>query len=166
MAITQRNESVPHSKYYWALIAAAIVIGVVGIYVILGVLVGYLGFKFGLRALAIALMFFTIGAARAIDEKILANSPHLVRPKDRQLLAERLGRDPLTGIPLAAGNDPASGYGQAQGHGPVPAYGQVPSYNQVLAPGQPMPPAQPTASTQTQPSAHGYGVGGYGPTAS
>ncbi|PHP52907.1 hypothetical protein BW737_006525 [Actinomyces ruminis] len=109
-------------------------------------------------------MFFTIGAARAIDERILAKSPHLVRPKDRQLLAERLGRDPLTGAPLAAGYGPTPGYGQAPGQGPAPVYGQMPSYNQAQ---QPMPPTQPTAPVQTQPSAYqGYGSGSYGPTAS
>ncbi|WP_180272104.1 hypothetical protein [Actinomyces ruminis] len=50
----QNQQRVPHSKYYWALMTAAIVIGVAGVYLILGVFVGYLGFRFGLRALAVA----------------------------------------------------------------------------------------------------------------
>ncbi|MBE6482648.1 MAG: hypothetical protein E7Z94_09835 [Actinomyces ruminicola] len=155
------KQRVPHTKYYWALMAAAIVIGIAGIYIILGVLVGMLEFRFGLRALAIALMFFTIGAARTIDEKILAKSPHLVRSKDRQLLADRLGRDPVTGAPFDAAYGQTPGYGApaaaptaygsvapsqapaGSGYGQMSEYGQTPSYSQSQEPAQPQAPAQP-----------------------
>ncbi|MDU0349260.1 hypothetical protein [Actinomyces sp. MRS3W] len=159
------------SKYYWLLLTAAIIIGIVGIILILVWLSGVEGRVRIPRILLILPVAIPAILAGVIDEAILKKSPHLVRNKDRHMLASQLGVDPITGAPLNAGYGQPATYGIPDGaaygsaaqtpaqFSPQPTapygYGQMPTTS-----GQPgQAPVQPTSQPG---SSQSYGSYGYG----
>ncbi|MBE6482649.1 MAG: hypothetical protein E7Z94_09840 [Actinomyces ruminicola] len=187
---SKKNEPTPHSKFYGLLLTIAIILGVPGV---VGIYLWISNHVEGSVRIPVILLIFPlllfIAIAGVIDDAILNKSPRLVRSKDRYLLAQKLGHDPITGAPLGVGGyaptqglgapgaapygsgpQPQAqaaqvsqyGYGQAQATQALQGYGQVPAGSQSTAPGHGY--AQPpSAQRGTQGYAgQGYGGQGYG----
>ncbi|MBW3069634.1 MULTISPECIES: hypothetical protein [unclassified Actinomyces] len=165
---TGKNEPTPHSKFHWLLITLAVILGIPGV---IGIYIWISNHIVSSVRIPVILLIFPlllfIAIAGVIDDAIIEKAPQLVRNKDRYLLAQKLGHDPITGAPLGPPLN-VGGYAPAQGSGipgtaaygpgpqsqdqagmtPQSGYGQAPANQAVQGYGQ-----MPAGS---QPAAPGY----------
>ena len=88
----------PRSKLYPLILTLILILGAVGFIMFLAWLSKGPRVRIPFFLIAIPVVIL-IGIAQLLDDLVLKIAPRMVRNRDRALLAHKLGRDPVTGLP-------------------------------------------------------------------
>ena len=88
----------PRSKLYPLILTLILILGAVGFIMFLAWLSKGPRVRIPFFLIAIPIVIL-IGIAQLLDDLVLKIAPRMVRNRDRALLAHKLGRDPVTGLP-------------------------------------------------------------------
>ncbi|WP_103062647.1 hypothetical protein [Actinomyces qiguomingii] len=104
MAADHPKRITPRSKYFGIMFSLACVLGIAAAFGIYAWISSQVTETTHIRVMILMIPFIImVYAVKYIDGWILAKYPHLVAAKHRQVLAEELGYDPITGTVLGAG---------------------------------------------------------------